>query len=107
MQSINALNTINIVNLTIEQYIESFPNSTFFKQEGEPKYEKIKIINKLAAENAASIDTIRGGMQHGYLAIILDSNTYHTLIGEIFIASTNLGLVPIIAGITRAAIVAT
>ena len=50
-----------MVDLTVEQYIESFPNSTFPKQEGEPTYSKIKIIHKLAAENAASVKTTQGG----------------------------------------------
>ena len=47
-----------MVDLTIEQYIESFPNSKFPKQGGEPTYEKIKLIHKLAAENVASVETI-------------------------------------------------
>ena len=47
--------------LTIEQYIESFPHPTFPKQEGEPTYEKIQAIHKLTAENAASVETTRGG----------------------------------------------
>ena len=95
-----------MVDLTIKQYIESFPNSTFPKQEGEPTYEKIKLIHKLAAENTASIDTIRRGGQHGYLAIVLDPNTYHTLTGATFMAPTNPGPVPIIAGTTRSAAIA-
>ena len=90
----------------IEQYIESFPNSTFPKIEGEPTYEKIKQIHKLAAENAASIETTRGGGRHGYLAIVLDPNTYLTLTGTTFMPPTNLGLVPIIAGTTCTAQVA-
>ena len=95
-----------MVDQTIEQYIESFPNSTFPKQEGEPTYEKIKTIHKLAAENTASVETTCGGGQHGYLAIILDPNTYHTLTGETFMAPANPGPVPIIAGITRTAAIA-
>ena len=68
--------------------------------------QKIKIIHKLVAENAALIDTTHGGGQHGYLAIVLDPNTYYTLTGETFIAPTNPFLVPIIARITRTATVA-
>ena len=78
----------------------------FPKQEGEPIYSKIKTINKLAAENAASVETTQGGGQHGYLAIILDPNTYHTLIGQTFMAPINPGPVSIIAGITRTAAIA-
>ena len=70
-----------MVDQTIEEYIESFSNSTFAKQEGESTCKKIKTIYKLAAESAASIETIRRGGQHGYLAIVLNPNTYHTLTG--------------------------
>ena len=95
-----------MVNLIIEQYKECFPNSTFPKQEGEPICEKIKMIHKLAVENEASIDTTRGGRQYEYLAIVLDPNPCHTFTGETFIAPTNLGLVPIIARITRTVTIA-
>jgi len=95
-----------MANQTIEQYIESFPNSTFPKQEGEPTYQKIKTIHKLAAENAASVETTRGGGQHGYLAIVLDPNTYHALTGATFMAPTNPGPVPVLAGNTRSAAIA-
>ena len=92
-----------MTDYTIEQYIESFSNSIFPKIEDESTYEKIKQIHKLAAENAASIETTRGGGRHGYLAIVLDPNTYLTLIGTTFIPSTNRGPVPIIAGTIRTA----
>ena len=95
-----------MVDQTIEQYIESFPNSTFPKQEGEPTYEKIKIIHTLAAENAASIETTRGGGHHGYLGILLDPNSYYTHTGATFMALTNPGPVPILAGNTRSAAIA-
>ena len=38
-----------------------FFNSTFPEEEGEPIRKKIKLTHKLAAENAASIETICGG----------------------------------------------
>jgi len=95
-----------MTDYTIEQYIESFSNSTFPKIEDEPTYEKIKQIHKLAAENTASIETTRGGGRHGYLAIVLDSNTYLTLKGTMFMPTTNLRPVSIIAGTTRIAQVA-
>ena len=65
--------------LTVDQYIESFPNSSFPKQDGEPTYDKVKHIQRLAAENTASVETTRGGGQHGLLAILLEPNTCHTL----------------------------
>ena len=95
-----------MVDQTIEQHIKSFPNSTFPKQEGKSTYEKIKIMHKLAVENAASVETTQGGRHHGYLAIVLDPNTHHTLTGETFMARTNPGPVPIIAGVTRTATIA-
>ena len=96
-----------MLDYTIEQYIESFPNLTFPKIEGEPTYEQIILIHKLAVENAALVETTRGGSQHGYLAIALDPNTYYILIGTMFMLPTNLGPVPIIAGNTCTAQVAT
>ena len=78
-----------MVDLTIEQYVESFPNSTFPKQEGELIYEKIKLIHKLAAENAASVETTWSGGYHGYLAIALDPNTYYTLTESTFMPPAN------------------
>jgi len=95
-----------MTEITVEQYIESFPHSTFPKQEGEPTYEKIQAIHKLAAANAASVETTRGGGQHGYLAIVLEPATYTTLTGATFMPPTNPGPVPIIAGNTRTAQVA-
>ena len=78
----------------------------FSKQEGESTYSKIKTIYKLAAENIALVKTTWGGGQYGYLANILDSNTYYILIGQTFIAPTNPGLVSIIARITYTAAIA-
>ena len=95
-----------MTDYTIEQCIESFPHSTFPKIEGEPTYEKIKQIHKLAAENAASVETTRGGGRHGYLALVLDNNTYLTLTGTAFMPPANPGPVPVIAGNTRTAQVA-
>ena len=95
-----------MTEITIEQYIESFPHSTFPKQEGESSYEKIQATHKLAAANASSVETTRGGGQHGYLAIVLEPATYTTLTGATFMPPTNPGPVPIIAGNTRTAQVA-
>ena len=40
----------------MEQIIEIFPHSTFPKQQGEPYYDKMQKIFKLAATNAASVE---------------------------------------------------
>ena len=95
-----------MADITIEQCIESFPHSSFPKQEGEPTYEKIQAMHKLAAANASSVETARGGGQHGYLAIVLEPATCTTLTGATFMPPTNPGPVPIIAGNTRSAQVA-
>ena len=95
-----------MTDCTIEQHIESFPHSTFPKIDGEPTHNTIKQTHKLAAENAASVETTRGGGRHGYLAIVVDPSTYLTLAGTSFMAPTNLGPVPIVAETTRTAQVA-
>ena len=93
----------NMSDITIEQCIESFPNSILPKIEGEITHDKIKLMLKLVAENAVSIESTRGGGQHGLLAIALDPNAYYTLTGAMFITPTNLGPVPIIIGNTHSA----
>ena len=95
-----------MTEITAEQCIESFPHSTFPKQEGEPTYKKTQIIHKLVARNALSVETTRGGGQHGYLAIVLEPATHTALTGETFMLPTNPGPMPIIAENTRTAQVA-
>ena len=94
-----------MTEIAVEQCIESFPHSTFPKQE-ELTYEKTQTIHKLAAANASTVETTRRGGQHGYLAITLELATHTTLTGETFMPLTNPGLVPIVAGNTRTAQVA-
>ena len=45
----------------------------------------------------------RGGGNHRYLAIVLEPNTHHTLIGEVFMPLTNPGPLLIIIGGLRIA----
>ena len=96
------LSTTSIVDLTIVQCIESFPCSTLSKQEGKPACKKIKLMHK----NEVSIKTARRGDLHRYLAIVLDPIACHTLIRQTFMSPINSGPVPIAAGITRAAAIA-
>ena len=58
-------------------------------------------MHKLAAANASSVETTRGGGQHGYLAIVLKPATCTTLTGATFVPPTNPGPVPIVAGKAR------
>ena len=77
----------------VEKFIESFPYSTFPKQNGDSNYNKIQTIYKLAETDLSSV------VQHIYLAIVLLNNTlHHTLIGGTFIPPTNPGPKPIIEG---------
>ena len=56
---------------SVDQIIERFTRSTFPKQHGEPNYDKIHNMHKLAATDAASIKTTRRGRRHGYLSIVI------------------------------------
>ena len=64
-----------MTEIIVEQCIESFPRSSFLKEEGELTYKKIQAIHKLAAANASLVETTVGGGQHGYLAIVLELAT--------------------------------
>ena len=48
------------IDTILEQHIESFPHETFPKQYGEPNYDKMQKKYKLAAANAASVESTRG-----------------------------------------------
>ena len=93
----------NIGDITVKQYIESFLHTIFPKQLGELNYKKIQKMHRLAVANAASVETTRGGGKHEYLALVLESNTYHTLTGHIFMPPTNPGPSPVITGGLRTA----
>ena len=90
-----------MADITIEQHIESFPHPSFPNQEGEPTYDKIQTMHRLAAANATSVDNTRRGGQHGYLALLLHASPYTTLTGQTFMPPTNPGPVPVISGNTR------
>lgn len=63
---------------TPESLIEGFPNSELPKIQGQPTYEHLKELRTLLGENAASIQTTRGGGNHGYLGLILSDARYDT-----------------------------
>ena len=84
---------------SVHQLTESFSPSSFPKQQRNNNYYKIQTIHKLAAIDAASVETTRGGGQHGYLAIVLlKDKTFYTLTGGTFMTPTNLGPTPTIEG---------
>ena len=87
---------------TVENIIESFPNSSIPIIEGEPTYDKIKQIEKLLIENASSIQTTLGGGNYGYLSLILKPAKYQTVTGHQFQLHPNPGALPVIPhGITQ------
>ena len=81
---------------TVENIIESFPNSSIPIIEGEPTYDKIKQIKKLLIENASSIQTTLGGGNYGYLGLILKLAKYQTVTGHQFQPHPNPGALPVI-----------
>ena len=81
---------------TVENIIESFPNSSIPIIEGKPTYDKIKQIEKLLIENTSSIQTTLGGGNYGYLGLILKPAKYQTVTGHQFQPHPNPGALPVI-----------
>ena len=74
---------------SVESAMESFPNSTLLKVEGEPEFDSIKIIIKLIITNAASCKSELGGGQHGVLGLVVSRARHQTLVGHQFIPHVN------------------
>ena len=89
-------------SISVETYIESFPHTTIPKQLGEPTRDKIRTVYELLSSNTSSIESTRGGGQHGLLIITQEPDTYHTLTGHVFMEPTNPGPNPVIPGGIRA-----
>ena len=87
---------------TVENIIDSFPNSSIPIIEGEPACETLKRNEKLLIENASSIQSTLGGGNHGYLGLILKPAKYQTVTGQQFNPHPNPGALPVIpAGATQ------
>lgn len=61
--------------ITVENIISSFPK-TPAKIEGKPTYESLKELKDVLIENAASIESTRGGGNHGLLGLIVTPAVY-------------------------------
>ena len=57
-------------NASVESLLASFPK-TPAKIEGKPTYEMLKTLKETLIENAASIESTRGGGQHGLLGLVV------------------------------------
>ena len=80
---------------SVESVIESFPNSTISKIEGEPDFQSIKSIEKLIITNASSCESELGGGQHGMLGLVIPPERYHTITGHQFNPHANPGALPV------------
>ena len=65
--------------ITVETNIGSFSHPTMPKQLGEPTRDKISAEHELLSSNASSVESTRGGGQHGLLFISQEPDTYHAL----------------------------
>ncbi len=82
-------------NITVENIISSFHKSPA-KIDGKPTYQTLKDLKDTLIENAASIDSVRGGWNHGLLGLVVTAAEYiadedptHP-----FVCSVNCGLGP-------------
>ena len=64
-------------NTTVENIIASFPKSPT-KIDGKPTYESLKELKDVLIENAASIESTRGGGNHGLLGLVVTPAEYAT-----------------------------
>ena len=86
----------------VETCMESFPHPTIPKQLGEPTRDKISTAHEMSSANASSVESTRGGSQHGLLFITQEPDTYHFLTGHVFMEPTNPGPNPVMVGGVRA-----
>eukprot|EP00957_Ditylum_brightwellii_P026965 2038793-Ditylum_brightwellii.AAC.1 len=54
---------------TVEEVERLFPHSLIPKIQGKPTYKKLYGVQKILMENAASIEMLYGGGNHGYLGL--------------------------------------
>ena len=47
-----------MTNITVENFIESFPHPIIPKQIGEPNYEKMQEVHYLASASMSSVETV-------------------------------------------------
>jgi hypothetical protein len=89
---------------SIESFIESFPNR-LPKIQGLPTYDSLVETRRLLKENAATIPSLRGGGNNGYLGIVVSDAVYATIHATPFDLPDNPGPTPVIPGGASAAVV--
>eukprot|EP00957_Ditylum_brightwellii_P094591 7204742-Ditylum_brightwellii.AAC.2 len=66
---------------TVKEIERLFPHIIIPNIQGEPTYDKLYEVQKLLMGNAASIETLYGGRNHGHLGLIINSiGTYRKLV---------------------------
>ena len=79
---------------TVDSIIASFPNTKISSSDEEPTHNLIKIAEKELIENITSIRSELGGVQHGYLDLMLSTAKYNAITGYYFTPHANLGPFP-------------
>jgi hypothetical protein len=82
-------------NINVENIISSFPKSPT-KIDGKPTYQTLKDLKDTLIENAASIDSARGGGNHGLLGLVVTPAEYIADVDPAhpFVRPVNPGLGP-------------
>jgi hypothetical protein len=87
-------NMVSVTALSPDRMIEGFPVTRLQKIEGCPDYFKLKPLRTELKENAASINTLRGGGQNGHLGSILSAISYARESPTTYVAPVNPGIQP-------------
>jgi hypothetical protein len=77
--------------LTVDDVSNGFEQSTIAPIRGEPYYETIHSIQKRINDNAPSVHSYCGKVNHGYLGAIISPTRYAAISPVPFIAPTNPG----------------
>lgn len=88
-----------------EDFIASFPEQPP-KIMGAPSFESLSHMRDILKANAASVHSLLGGGQNGYLGLVVSDEVYATISPTPFIVPGNPGVQPIIPQGTTAAITA-
>ena len=80
---------------TVDSIKENFPEDPIPTINGEPTFESIATAHRVLNSNAASVQTLLGGGNHGYLGLTVEHAQYTTLTGSAFIFPVNPGPVPV------------
>eukprot|EP00957_Ditylum_brightwellii_P189954 14461298-Ditylum_brightwellii.AAC.1 len=70
---------------TVKEIKRSFPHTIITKIQGDPTYDKLYEVQKLFMENAAFIETLYEGGNHGHLGLIINPDRYLQEAGQCFV----------------------